>query len=406
MCGPFIYNHCGRLHRTMRRKPHKRRLNTLYARSTEAATFGVTWDTKLPGLALRVQGNSRSYVLIYRFGKRPRWLKLGNALQITDRDARKLAREKQVQVANGIDPGAERRAERGAGTFGDLATSYVETYAKRRNKSWQQADALVRRYLWLWAKLPVKNITRAEVRSAISKIDAPIAANQALAAASAIFSWAVQQELIPFNPARGVQRNPTQSRERVLTDDELPVVWPALSTPLKLTLLTGQRPGEVTHMRWQDLESGWWTMPGRPVNGWPGTKNGQSHRVCLPQPVQAILHELNHGELSGFVFDTGNGPPRELHGSMRTICKMLKLERTTPHDLRRTHGTMITRLGFGRDAMNRIQNHREGGIADVYDQHKYAEENQRIMEAVAAHLLALAEGKAEASNVVPLTKGV
>jgi hypothetical protein len=28
------------------------------------------------------------------------------------------------------------------------------------------------------------------------------------------------------------------------------------------------------------------------------------------------------------------------------------------------------RLGFGRDAMNRVQNHREGGIADVYDRHE------------------------------------
>ena len=61
------------------------------------------------------------------------------------------------------------------------------------------------------------------------------------------------------------------------------------------------------------------------------------------------------------------------------------VERATPHDLRRTHGTTDHRgSGFGRDAMNRIQNHREGGIASVYDRHGYAEENKRIMEAVAA----------------------
>jgi integrase len=130
--------------------------------------------------------------------------------------------------------------------------------------------------------------------------------------------------------------------------------------------------------------------------------------VWLPAAVQNIISEMNRGELSGFVFDTGNGkPPKELHGSMRTICRSLGItQKVTPHDLRRTHGTMITRLGFGREAMNRIQNHREGGIADVYDQHQYAEENKHIMEAVAARLLELAEGKAAASNVVPITKGV
>jgi hypothetical protein len=52
--------------------------------------------------------------------------------------------------------------------------------------------------------------------------------------------------------------------------------------------------------------------------------------------------------------------------------------------------------------MNRIQNHREGGIADVYDQHKYATENKRIMEAVAAHLLNLAEGRRVVTNVIDI----
>ena len=86
---------------------------------------------------------------------------------------------------------------------------------------------------------------------------------------------------------------------------------------------------------------------------------------------------------------------------MRLICRQLKTERATPHDLRRTHGSTITSLGFGRDSMNRIQNHREGGIADVYDRHEYAEENKRVMEAVAARIMALAEGRADEGRVIP-----
>ena len=72
-----------------------------------------------------------------------------------------------------------------------------------------------------------------------------------------------------------------------------------------------------------------------------------------------------------------------------------------PHDLRRTHGTTIAALGFGRDAMNRVQNHKEGGIASVYDRHQYAEENKRVMEATAARIMALVNGDA-AANVVPI----
>jgi hypothetical protein len=41
--------------------------------------------------------------------------------------------------------------------------------------------------------------------------------------------------------------------------------------------------------------------------------------------------------------------------------------------------------------MNRIQNHKEGGIGSVYDRHRYSAENQKIMEAVAADITALAE---------------
>ena len=88
---------------------------------------------------------------------------------------------------------------------------------------------------------------------------------------------------------------------------------------------------------------------------------------------------------------------------MRTICSELGVnEKVTPHDLRRTHGTTITRLGFGREAMNRIQNHREGGIADVYDQHSYEPENKRVMEAVAAEIMRLIEGSPGIDNVVAI----
>ena len=84
---------------------------------------------------------------------------------------------------------------------------------------------------------------------------------------------------------------------------------------------------------------------------------------------------------------------------MRTVCAKLGAERATPHDLRRTFSTTVTGSGFGRDALNRVTNHREGGIATVYDRFGYAEENKRVMEATAARIMSLAEDRA-ASNVL------
>jgi integrase len=144
-------------------------------------------------------------------------------------------------------------------------------------------------------------------------------------------------------------------------------------------------------------------MPGQPVPafGWPGTKNGQAHRVWLPEPVQATIAELTEGATTGFVFKSARGRRvNNLDIPMREVSTKLGIEPVKPHDLRRTHGTTIAKLGFGRDLMNRIQNHKEGGIASVYDRHAYAEEMRHCMETVAAHIVALAEGREPEDNVV------
>ena len=166
-----------------------------------------------------------------------------------------------------------------------------------------------------------------------------------------------------------------------------------------MLLLTGQRPGEIARMHHAHIADGWWTLPGapEPATKWRGTKNGQTHRVYLPARVREIIAELGT-DGAGFVF----GEIPNLDAPMRDICKALNVPSARPHDLRRTHGTTITGLGFGRPAMDRIQNHVQGGISSVYDRYEYAEENKRIMEAVAAKLLALAEGTSAPTNVVAL----
>ena len=324
---------------------------------------------------------------------RPRWYHLGNAAAVGLADARKLAGRIMFKVAEGGDPCAERKAQRSKGTFEELAARYVEEHAKRRNRSWKQADALVRRHLMpRWGKLQVASITRSDVKAAMTSITAPVVANQTLAAASAVFNWAIREEIVKVNPCTLVERNETKSRERVLSDSELPLFWSEFDDTLKMILLTGQRPGEVAHMRREHIVDGWWTLPGEPVPAlnWPGCKNGATHRVWLPKPAQALLADMD--DETGQVF--GGVRP---DAAMRAICKKLGVERATPHDLRRTFATKVTGLGFGKDAMNRVTNHKEGGIASVYDRHQYAEENRRIMETVAARIISLVEGGGDAN---------
>lgn len=361
----------------------------------------LVWDSRQHGLALQIQPTGhKAWKVIYSHRGRPRWYHLGNADAINVSGARKLAARIMFQVAEGKDPQAERQAHRSKGTFEELIDRYVE-YAKRKNKSWQQADKLVRKHLLpRWAKLNATAITRSDVKAAAAAIASPSVRNQTLAAVQAIFSWGIREEVLKVNPCSLIERSEMRSRDRVLSNSEVPEFWAAFDNAgllggslLKMILLTGQRPGECAHMHRGQIVDGWWEMSGEPEPelNWPGTKNGRTHRVWLPKPALALLEHLPE---SGALFAGTRGRPLNPARVMKTACS--ELAQARPHDLRRTHGTMITALGFGRSAMNRVQNHAEGGIASVYDRHSYASENKTIMEAVAARIMALVSRETDA----------
>ena len=136
--------------------PNKRRLNDLFVKrlAPQDRPF-LVWDSHQRGLAVNVQQTGRkSWKVVYSLRGRPRWYSLGSADAIGLADARRLAGRVMFQVAEGKDPAADRKAARSKGTFEELAARYVERYARRKNKSWKQADALVHsKLLPRWAKL-------------------------------------------------------------------------------------------------------------------------------------------------------------------------------------------------------------------------------------------------------------
>ena len=191
--------------------------------------------------------------------------------------ARQIARELIGDVARGRDPQAERRTERRCHVR-QLHSRYVEEHAKRHNKSWKQADELIKRHvLPNWANLSAKEINRSQVKALIGSVSvrAPILRGDAVRlAVSAVFTFGVKEEVVTINPCKGVDDNPTTSRDRTLSKAELPSFWaaceaidPVKAAALKVVLLTGQRPGEVRHMRWEHIKGSWWEMPGKPGAG-------------------------------------------------------------------------------------------------------------------------------------------
>ena len=250
----------------MRKAPRKVVFSEFYIKNLKPGPAPyLRWDAKQAGFAVRVEPSGyKAWKAIYKFGGRKRDYHIDAVAKIGIADARKLAGRIMFQVAEGTDPQAIKRAARSAGTFDDIADRYLE-FAKRKNKSWRQADSLVQKHLRpKWGKLPAANISRSDVKAMMARIKAPIVANQTLAAASAIYSFAIKEELgaVKVNPCHGVERNATQTRERVLSATEIPLFWKAFDeaggqgAALKVLLLLGQRPGETashanrTHCRW------------------------------------------------------------------------------------------------------------------------------------------------------------
>jgi integrase len=400
-----------------RQPPNKRQLNNLLLKSLQAERPAVPfliWDTKQDRLAVRVETSGfTSYKFIYSRHGRPRWFNVGSVKKIGLQDARDICKTLAVEVAAGKDPQANKTAVLSNGTFEELASLY-RAHAKKKNKSWQSTDDLVQKHLVKpWGKKQAASIVRKDVKHMMARIEeTPILANQVLASASAIFTWAIKEELsdIKINPCSMIDRNSTKTAksDRKLSDSEIPKFWTAFENDvglveglaLKMILLTGQRAGEVRYMRSEHIGAdGWWQMPGAPDTklNWPGTKNGQTHSVFLPTAAQQIIKGLDR---TGMLFAGARGtvPVNGLDRDMRDICKTLGIEnRATPHDLRRTHSSAVAKL-FSRDAMNRITNHKEGGIGDIYDAADYADENKKIMETVAAKFMALIDGGDGAAN--------
>jgi hypothetical protein len=105
----------------MKSPPNRRKLTAGFVERVKPAERRVlVWDTQQPSLVLAVHPTGRkSWKLIYPFRRRVRWYDLGSGIGFAD--ARKLAGRLMVQVRDGIDPQAQRQAER------DTAISFDES---------------------------------------------------------------------------------------------------------------------------------------------------------------------------------------------------------------------------------------------------------------------------------------
>ncbi len=381
------------------------------------------WDRLLPGFGLRIGRKRRTYFVMGRVEKRGKIKQIrrtvGTTEQLSLADAREKARGMIADLQRGIDPkDAEKAAQREAAlarrnTFAAVAEDFMNERAKHlrtRDEYQRKLDADI---LPEWGALPIAEIERGDVKALIQKkaTRTPIAENRLLTLVKTIFNYAVDEELIATSPAVRIRPEPEVERERVLNATEIANFWTGLDaapieTPvrqlLRFLLVTGQRRGEATGARWDeiDFEAKEWTIPS------DRAKSGKAHVVPLSDLALDLLKDMSNG--SDFVFPGAreNAPlsPYSVSQGMRKSLRALKLadNPATPHDLRRSFASGLAELGFPRLTVSKLLNHREGGITAVYDRYSYAEEMRTAMQAWSARLTDIVSGESKPSNVVSL----
>jgi integrase len=189
--------------------------------------------------------------------------------------------------------------------------------------------------------------------------------------------------VVDSNPASGITKPSIEiPRERYLSNDEINLLWDALSTEgnvpepvrtaLKLIFLTGMRPGEVIGAKWDQLDGRWLELPSS------STKNNVPHRIFFSDQTLEAIGE-NQG---GFIVPRIGIKRLEVYTLSAWIRSQsyFGLKPWTPHDLRRTCATKLADFGTDPHIISRILNHKPAGItARVYNKHRYEKQIQKAL---------------------------
>lgn len=344
--------------------------------------------------------------------------------------ARAMAESRRGKVRDGQDPVAERQAvvaareaelAAAAYTVDRLIDDWASLHLVERAKSYRtNVPVQMRKGLAEWLKTPATDLKRqhaVQVLDRTKKNGGPIAANRLHAVARACWTWAMKRGALTENPWTAIPRPSREiARERVLSDDELAILWRAadqLDEPwrpiVKLLMLTDQRRGEVAGMRWEelDLPGCAWHLPK------DRTKNGRSHTVPLAPEAIEILDGVRRFEGAVLVFEGARGTVPSGFGKVKLRLDK-KLEEglaekgrvPTPwvvHDFRRTVATGFQRLGVRLEVTEAFLNHVCGsraGIVGIYQRHQWQTEKVAAAAAWATHVMRCVRGSSD-ENVVP-----
>jgi integrase len=378
----------------------KRHLTELSVQRFRIPKTGQTeiFDLGYPGLALRIgNGGAKSFVVFHRHGGKLHRITLGRWPEVTLGAAREGWRRTREAIARGEDPTAGNGKP-----VGSAFEMVVEDWLKRdigtraRPGTLKQVGRIIDfDLLPAWRGRRIDAITKRDVIALLDGIcDRGARAKAGLVHIylSRFFKWCLGRGIIGTNPMLGLEPpGKVESRDRVLTDEELARVWlacddGAFGHAFKLLALTGLRREQVGKLRWSEIEGDTIHLEGL------RTKNGDPQLVPLSKAAQEVLRNVPRiGDEFVFTFD-GDRPINSWARAKDVLDKASGVSNWRTHDIRRTVATGMQRLGIIEPVVEAVLGHTTGrkrGIVRVYQKHDYAAEKRQAVEAWGEYVMGL-----------------
>jgi len=379
------------------------------------------WDEATPGLALRAQGATVSYVFQRKMNGRAMrvvigrreawplesvWTGAGAERREIQRGAREEARRLSALVDSGVNPLQERRdrlpaersererASRGAVTLSKVWDSYVATMEadwgeghRRNHDVVMQAPGLPRKRaggrttiagpLWGLRNEPLQGLTADRIANWLEKETKkrPTIAALAFRMLRACLRWAADRPkfagmvdaaaLLSKDVRRKVPSPKAKSdclqREQLKPwFDAVRTLPPATAIYLQTLLITGSRPGELVLLRWRDADLQWGAITIR-------DKVVGERTIPISPYIATLLQGLprrNRWVFSSAQSDTGRiGPPNRAHSRVVAAAGLPPL---TLHGLRRYFGTLSEWVEATIGVVAQIMGHRPSAIAEKH----------------------------------------
>ena len=385
-----------------------------------------------------------SFVFKYQAGsgsaRKFRVVNIGRRDEVSLHDARKRAAELRTAVGRGEDPALEQAVKSSAKT---LRVLFEERLAIDKTKA-ASTMTYYRQALELdvfpeLGNLPVDMISADQIAAVLRKAEqrSKAAAHAARSAIGSTYRWAYKRRMAKTNPTIGLGfSHKSKPRTRNMKSAELKKLWQAIEAAqgsglseqmaivLKLTILTGQRVGQVVAATRSELTG---LEAANPMWRIPAEKMKRKDRDQHPLSKQAAglfkrAIELSVGSESGFVFPSSTSrvrigqKPRLPHihrhsvaTAMARLCADVgvKISDLHVHDFRKV---VVTWLRENRhtpsDVCDLILHHAPRGVTGTH--YDFAILEGPVREALqfwADHVEAVVSGADDTvSNVVKLRK--